>query len=699
MRLSVAWMLRLVLVLCLIPVVTLGKLFYDQSMKDIRFASKEVAGIEYLEAVWPVIVAATDPGHPDSRLVERAPQLRRTVASIAATHDADMLSSTQSTALLRTLAKTAAETPARARMRKDADALFRRVGDTSNLILDPDLDTYYLMDLVLMKLPALADANYAVDQAYREHMAAHGTADHENSLFVLYSAESTRRSAFEEVRRGLAAAHDGNTDGSLKATPLQRKLDHLAAAQASLNEALKSVPGHENAAGGGAGRADTAKIGGAAATALNAFWGACAGQLSDMLAARIDRFEARLLGSSLIASLALLAAFAVSLVLANALGGAITQIVDRMRTLAAGDRVSTIPFLGAQNEVGVIAQGLEAFRNSIAERESLADALEGEQARAAAELEKTVEKVRAENADLMRSVKRQQQEARVAEHQTIATLANNLEAALADGIASLGGSTSQLSHSARQMLDIARSTREHAGTATTAGEQAQVTVGTIAPEIDQMSASMQRLARELESARQLAHSAFGRVSDAEQRMTAMTDAATRVGSIVTMIDAIAGQTNLLALNAAIEAARAGTSGKGFAVVAEEVKSLANKTGASTSSIGKHIEIMQQAAAAAASAIGDIQNIVGEVANIAGTVSHAIERQAQTVGTINLAMNETVAGTQRISASIGVVDRGARSNESASGDISKASADVADQVRLLDTRVSAFLADIRTAQAA
>ena len=29
------------------------------------------------------------------------------------------------------------------------------VGDTSNLILDPDLDTYYLMDATLLKLPEI----------------------------------------------------------------------------------------------------------------------------------------------------------------------------------------------------------------------------------------------------------------------------------------------------------------------------------------------------------------------------------------------------------------------------------------------------------------------------------------------------------------------------------------------------------------
>ena len=39
----------------------------------------------------------------------------------------------------------------------DVRDLFSLVGDTSNLILDPDLDSYYLMDSVLLKLPAGAE--------------------------------------------------------------------------------------------------------------------------------------------------------------------------------------------------------------------------------------------------------------------------------------------------------------------------------------------------------------------------------------------------------------------------------------------------------------------------------------------------------------------------------------------------------------
>ena len=42
-------------------------------------------------------------------------------------------------------------------------------------------------------------------------------------------------------------------------------------------------------------------------------------------------------------------------------------------------------------------------------------------------------------------------------------------------------------------------------------------------------------------------------------MAELGDAATRIGEVIGLIQAIAGQTNLLALNATIEAARAGES--------------------------------------------------------------------------------------------------------------------------------------------
>ena len=103
-------------------------------------------------------------------------------------------------------------------------------------------------------------------------------------------------------------------------------------------------------------------------------------------------------------------------------------------------------------------------------------------------------------------------------------------------------------------------------------------------------------------------------------MQELSEAAKRIGEVVSLITDIAEQTNLLALNATIEAARAGDAGRGFAVVAGEVKALAGQTGKATEDIAKQIADMQHATSRS---IAAIEVTIRDSGAISGAIAAAV----------------------------------------------------------------------------
>lgn len=82
------------------------------------------------------------------------------------------------------------------------------------------------------------------------------------------------------------------------------------------------------------------------------------------------------------------------------------------------------------------------------------------------------------------------------------------------------------------------------------------------------------------------------IQETSKRIKRLGESSQEIGEIVDLISDITEQTNVLALNAAIQAAAAGEAGRGFTVVAEEVQRLAERSATATNEIAALVKSIQ-----------------------------------------------------------------------------------------------------------
>ncbi|ABB14986.1 methyl-accepting chemotaxis protein [Carboxydothermus hydrogenoformans] len=227
----------------------------------------------------------------------------------------------------------------------------------------------------------------------------------------------------------------------------------------------------------------------------------------------------------------------------------------------------------------------------------------------------------------------------------VASVAEQVSRGATEQAAQVQGATTAVDEIVQGIQEAAN----QAANAARVSEETMAQAQTGAKTVDQLSASMEKINREIKR---------------------LGSNISRITEFLAVIEDIAEQTSLLALNAAIEAARAGEHGRGFAVVAENVRKLAERSAKSTKEIEQLVFEIQKSSQETFAAINDGNEMVGknkdafnqilnavnsvvamieEIAKHGNEVAERANRTMEMINSISAVIQETAATTEELAA--------------------------------------------------
>ena len=663
-----------------IPIVLF--LYINEKNKKIQFSQYELEGIEYLIPLQIAFEFVADHRglanavlHGDSALRSeltatrtKADKAFEELAIVDAKYDADLdtseefnkIRSTWEQLRDRTLNLSAQESLDQHKELAEQMMLhFRFVSDHSNLTLDPELETFYLGDAVVVQIPQLTeDLDLLRDLGVGILEDKVKTPEDNVRMVVL---EDNVKKDLEHLDRDLEIAFSEDPELSGIITPVLNK------AKKEIGDFLSLVD--NEILGKSEMVADPINFFNVATTAIHDMDELALvidNKMKELIEARVATFKTQrliaLIGVILAIIFSLLAVYLIS----KGITTQVNAITDTFGNIGLGDYEARCD-VTSQDEIGEMANNLNLMLDNTLSLIQSQDEKELIQE----SIMKLLEEISGvADGDLTGK-------AVVTEEITgaIADSFNFMIDELRDVIGSVVDTTLHVSSSANEV----QTTTEHL--AKGSESQSEQILSTSAA-IEEMAVSIQQVSENAALSANVAEDALNnaklggmtvnktmegmssirnQVQETSKRIKRLGESSQEVGEIVKLIGDIADRTSILALNASIQAAMAGEAGRGFAVVAEEVERLAERATDATKQISTIINTIQTETNEAVTAMEDTtQEVIkgSEFSQEAGKSLSQIEsvsnQLAELIQSISTASKQQARGSETIAESMGEI---------------------------------------------